>query len=146
VQEIIQPLVEEGILVHRSDQHLLRELKHCFVMTRDDSVLACGTLKRYGAEHAEVGMLCVQLTQRRSGKGEILLAYLERRALLMGVKKVFLLSTRTMQWFEERGFVVASPSDLPPSREYDVSRKSKVYMKELGTHRDIDSEELLWNI
>lgn len=32
-------------------------------------------------------------------------AYLERQALEMGITHLFLLSTRTMQWFEERGFV-----------------------------------------
>jgi amino-acid N-acetyltransferase len=74
-----------------------------------------------------------------------LLAYLERQALLKGVTNVFILSTRTMQWFEERGFVPCDPSKLPPSRHYDASRGSKVYMKVLTSQRDVDAEELLWN-
>ena len=59
-------------------------------------------------------------------------AYLERRALRLGITHLFLLSTRTMQWFEERGFEPADPSVLPSSRKYDASRGSKVYIKVRG--------------
>ena len=81
-----------------------------------------------------------------SGRGETLLAYLERRALLMGVTHIFLLSTRTMQWFDERGFKISDPSVLPPTRAYNTKRASKVYIKVLGTQRDVEVEELLWGI
>lgn len=53
---------------------------------------------------------------------------------------------RTMQWFEERGFELCDPSLLPASRPYNASRGSKVYMKPLGSQRDVDAEELLWNV
>jgi hypothetical protein len=38
--------------------------------------------------------------------------------------------------------------ELPESRklEYNSSRNSKVYMKHLGGERDVDAEELLWNV
>lgn len=75
-----------------------------------------------------------------------MLAYLERRALLMGITKVFVLSTHTMQWFEERGFALSEPSLLPASREYNVARGSKVYIKHLRSQREIDAEEFLWNV
>jgi N-acetylglutamate synthase-like GNAT family acetyltransferase len=51
-----------------------------------------------------------------------------------------------MQWFEERGFVPSDPDQLPPSRSYNKTRGSKVYIKALGTQRDVDAEELLWNV
>ena len=50
----------------------------------------------------------------------------------MGITHVFVLSTRTMQWFEERGFYISDPSVLPPTRFYNSSRGSKVYIKQLG--------------
>jgi amino-acid N-acetyltransferase len=90
--------------------------------------------------------LAVHPANRRSGRGEILLAYLERRALLLGITHLFILSTRTMLWFEERGFVPSDPSLLPSSRAYNKSRGSKVYIKQLGSERDIDQEEVLWNL
>ena len=78
--------------------------------------------------HAEVCCLAVHPSYRREGRGETLLAYLERRALLMGITHVFVLSTRTMQWFEERGFVLSDPSLLPPTRSYNAARGSKVHI------------------
>jgi amino-acid N-acetyltransferase len=103
-------------------------------------------LKRYGDTHAEICCLAVNPAYRREGRGETLLAYLERRALLMGITQLFVLSTRTMQWFEERGFIASDPELLPPTRSYNATRGSKVYLKQLSTQRDVDAEELLWNM
>ena len=146
VEAIIRPLEEAGILVHRSRKQLEADMQHCFVLTIDSAVLACAMLRRYSETHAEISMLAVHPSNRKAGRGEKMLAYLERRCLLMGITHVFILSTRTMQWFEERGFQAADPSSLPPAREYNTSRASKVYMKTLGTQRDVDQEEVLWNI
>lgn len=44
------------------------------------------------------------------------------------------------------GFVLSDPSLLPSTREYNKIRGSKVYIKQLGSQRDIDAEELLWNV
>lgn len=146
VEEIIRPLEEEGILVHRSRDQLEQDMADCFVLIRDSAVLACGMLKVYSASHAEICCLAVHPANRKAGRGETLLAYLERRALLLGMTHVFILSTRTMQWFEERGFKPSDPALLPASRKYDSARGSKVYIKELGSQRDIDQEEVLWNL
>ena len=90
--------------------------------------------------------MAVHPSYRREGRGETLLAFLERRALLMGITHVFVLSTRTMQWFEERGFVLSDPSRLPPTRSSNAARGSKVYIKQLGSQRDVDAEELMWGV
>lgn len=146
IQAIIQPLVDEGILVPRSRDRLEKDLSDTFLLTRDSAVLGCGMLKKYTDTYAEISCLAVSPQFRRAGRGETLLAYLERRALLMGVTSVFVLSTHTMSWFEERGFVLSDPSLLPPNREYNAARASKVYIKKLGSQRDVDAEELLWNV
>ena len=146
VEEIIKPLEREGILVPRSRDQLEKEMNDCFLLTRDDATLACGMLKRYSDTHAEICCLAVHPAYRREGRGEILLAYLERRALLMNITDLFVLSTRTMQWFEERGFVPSDPELLPSTRSYNASRGSKVYIKKMNSQREIDAEELLWNI
>jgi amino-acid N-acetyltransferase len=146
VEEIIKPLEAEGILVPRSRDQLEKDMQDCFLVTRDGTTLACGMLKRYGDTHAEICCLAVNPAYRREGRGETLLAYLERRALLMGITQLFVLSTRTMQWFEERGFIASDPELLPPTRSYNATRGSKVYLKQLSTQRDVDAEELLWNM
>jgi amino-acid N-acetyltransferase len=53
-----------------------------------------------------------------------------------------------MQWFIERGFEEAHVDVLPESRRsiYNWQRKSKIYLKKLQTQRDLDAEELFWNV
>lgn len=53
-----------------------------------------------------------------------------------------------MQWFLERGFDEVGVDSLPESRRelYNWQRKSKIYMKSLKTSRDLDAEELFWNV
>lgn len=52
----------------------------------------------------------------KRGWGEAMLSYLERVAIASSIKHVFVLSSRTMQWFVERGFDEAEVSDLPEER------------------------------
>ncbi|KAJ1432259.1 Aspartate/glutamate/uridylate kinase [Ochromonadaceae sp. CCMP2298] len=146
IMEIINPLVEEGILAPRTKEDVRSNFPDTFVLALDGAIVACGVLKRYSPTSAEIACVAVHPQYRRGGRGELLLAYLERRALLMGVTQVFVLSTRTMQWFEERGFRLSSPSLLPATRNYNAARASKVYIKDLGTTRDVEVEELLWDI
>ena len=51
----------------------------------------------------------------------------------MGIRRLFVLSTRTSHWFRERGFLPADPGALPVKRRalYNYQRKSKVFLKEL---------------
>eukprot|EP01038_Epipyxis_sp_PR26KG_P004123 gene4123-5877_t len=146
IMDIIRPLEEDGILIPRSKEQLLQDLPNFYVLTRDQTTIACGMLKAYSESFAEISCLAVHPSFRRGGRGETLLAYLERRALLVGLTHVFVLSTRTMQWFEERGFVISNSSMIPSSRKINPNRGSKIYIKKLGSQRDVDVEELLWNI
>lgn len=147
IEEILAPLVEQQIMVPRSRAQLEDELSNLFVLTRDGAILACGMLKIHeGNTHGEICCIAVHPKYRREGRGETILAYLERRALSMGVKTVFLLSTRTMGWFQERGYRNAPHTELPPTKPYDPDRGSKVYIKKLNNIRDLDSEELLWRL
>ena len=143
--EIIQPLINDGILAKRSKSGVERDSGQYYVFVREGFVLACGQIK-YWDDWAEIGCLAVHTEYRKGGRGEAMLGYLERIVISQGRSKVFVLSTRTMQWFLERGFKEVDVSVLPESRKsvYNWQRKSKIYMKELKTHRDVDAEELFW--
>jgi hypothetical protein len=56
------------------------------------------------------------------------------------------LSSLLTHLFNTTGFILSDPSLLPPTRKYNSSRGSKVYIKVLRSQRDIDAEELLWNV
>jgi amino-acid N-acetyltransferase len=54
--------------------------------------------------------------------------------MALGLERLFLLTTRTADWFVQRGFVEGSLGDLPEGRRTRVntSRGSKVFVKELN--------------
>jgi amino-acid N-acetyltransferase len=49
------------------------------------------------------------------------------------MKKLFVLTTRTAQWFAERGFGSAAPGALPREKRalYNWQRRSKILVKPL---------------
>ena len=80
-------------------------------------------------------------------RGDAMLTFLERLAVGKNISNVFVLSTRTVAFFQERGFVEEPVEALPPSRlaVYDHARRSKVFMKRLAGNRQLDMEELFWD-
>lgn len=147
--ELITPLEQRGILITRERGKLARDVHQGFyyVFTRDTVILGCANLKRYTPHMAELGCLVVSPAYRKQGHGDAMLCFLERTAIAAGVRCFFALSTHTMQWFAERGFVQSSLDFLPEARQamYDPSRGSKIYMKELGSGRSVDAQELFWD-
>jgi amino-acid N-acetyltransferase len=77
--------------------------------------------------------LAVDPQAQESGDGERLLKRIEARAKASGLKKLFVLTTRTEHWFLKRGFVRASVDDLPAERKelYNWERKSMVLTKNI---------------
>lgn len=62
-----------------------------------------------------------------------MLEYVEKEALSLGLEKLFLLTTRTADWFVRRGFSECSIESIPEQRRkrINLSRGSKYYMKQL---------------
>jgi amino-acid N-acetyltransferase len=63
------------------------------------------------------------------GLGRQIVSCLLDRAYRQGLKRVFVLTTHTQDWFELLGFRESSFDTLPVEKRkgYDRSRKSKVY-------------------
>ncbi len=134
ILELIAPLEMEGILVRRSRERLETEIDRFTVVERDGMIIACAALYPFKDEAmAELACLAVHPSYRDGGRGEALLTYIEREAKLQGLQKLFVLTTRTTHWFQERGFRPSQIADLPIDRQrlYNYQRKSKVLSKEL---------------
>lgn len=132
--ELITPLEESGILVRRSRDKLEREIDYFTIQERDGMIIACAALYPFVEEHmAEVACLAVHGHYRGEKRGDALLAFLEREARQQDIKKIFVLTTQTAHWFQERGFVAVDLESLPVSRRemYNYQRKSKVFVKQL---------------
>ncbi|KXB31916.1 N-acetylglutamate synthase [Dechloromonas denitrificans] len=130
---LIEPMEEEGILVHRPRELLEREIEHFSIMLHDGIIVGCAALYRHSDEEAELACLAVSHEHREWGYGEQLMKRIERRARKLGIKRLCVLTTRTEHWFVERGFKLGTVDDLPAQKRdmYNYQRRSKVLFKTL---------------
>ena len=134
ILHILEPLEQQGVLVRRSVEQLERDIDKFFVLEAEGNILGCAALYPFAERKTtELAALAVNPFFRDGGRGERLLAHSEAKARSMGLKSVFVLSTRTTHWFLERGFVETDPSWLPEQKAtlYNYDRRSKVFVKEL---------------
>jgi amino-acid N-acetyltransferase len=134
IVQIIEPLEQQGILVKRDRVQLEREIDRFLVLVEGDKMLGCAALYPFpDAASAELACLAVNPYYRDGGRGERLLAFVEKRAKERGFKTLFVLSTQTTHWFIERGFVESDVARLPESKQalYNYERRSKVFTKGL---------------
>jgi amino-acid N-acetyltransferase len=134
IMALIDPLAERGVLVARSRESIEKELDRFVVLAHEEEVIGCAALNPYPAEKlAELACLAVNPFYRDGGRGERILAHIEKRAKERNFKTLFVLSTQTTQWFVERGFSEADISMLPAERQarYNRERNSKIYTKSL---------------
>lgn len=135
ITELIQPLIEKGILVARSREQLELEIRNFNVIKRDGMVLACGALNTLQEEDAaEIACLAVHPEYQSNGRGNKLLAHLEKQASEAGISKIFLLTTQTAHWFLEHGFKSSKIDSLPLKKQslYNYRRNSKAYSKTIS--------------
>jgi len=130
---LIEPMEEEGILVHRPRELLEREIEHFSIMLHDGIIVGCAALYPHSEEEAELACLAVSTEHREWGYGEQLMKRIEKRAKRLGVKRLCVLTTRTEHWFVERGFKLGTVDDLPAQKRdmYNYQRRSKVLFKTL---------------
>jgi amino-acid N-acetyltransferase len=133
ILELIEPLESEGMLVKRSREMLEMEINHFLVVKRDGMIVACAALYPYGGHVAELACFAVHPDYRNSGRGAGLLEAIERRARKDNIRRLFILTTRTAQWFQENGFQRGDLADLPVKKRslYNYQRNSRVFVKAL---------------
>ncbi|RME33493.1 MAG: amino-acid N-acetyltransferase [Gammaproteobacteria bacterium] len=134
ILELLEPLERSGVLVRRSREKLETEIDRFTVLVRDGAIIGCAALYPFPEqESGELACLVVHPDYRRQGFGEALLQAIERQARAQGLRTLVLLSTRTGQWFKERGFEPAGLEVLPPERRrlYNYQRGSRVFLRRL---------------
>lgn len=134
ILELITPLEQQGILVRRSRELLELEIKNFIVNERDGMIIACAAFYPFMENQAaELACLAVHEHYQKGGRGNALLEHIERMAKQLGIQRLFVLSTRSMHWFQERGFQRVDVKALPVQRKstYNYQRNSKVFIKTL---------------
>lgn len=132
ILNLIRPLEEQGFLVRRSRELLETELDYFLVEVRDNAIIACVGLYPFPKDDAcELSCFAVDPGYRKMGRGDRLLEAVTKKAKANNFSKLFVLTTKTEQWFKERGFDSVSPSTLPGDKNYNASRNAKVLMKKI---------------
>lgn len=132
ILELIKPLEQQGKLAKRSREKIEMEIADYIVIERDGLIIGCTALhadNHFGA----IACLAVHASYQGSGRGNRMLEYVYRKALELKLKKLFVLSTQTMHWFIERGFLSSTINDLPEQLKllYNPERNSKILCKDV---------------
>ena len=134
ILELIRPLEEQGILVKRSREQLEIEIDKFTIIERDHMTIGCAALYPYPEEKmGEMACLAIHPQYRNSSRGDLLLEKIAERANNLGLEKIFVLTTRSIHWFREKGFNPAEVDDLPIKKKqlYNYQRNSKILMFDL---------------
>jgi amino-acid N-acetyltransferase len=132
ILQLIEPLEADGILVKRSRDLLEMEVDRFVVLEHDRIVTGCAALYPFPEEGSgELACLAVHPDFRGQGAGERLMEAIEAKARRQRIKRLFVLTTRTEQWFVERGYSETTVAALPRRRQtlYNYQRRSVVLMK-----------------
>ena len=133
ILQIISPLEDQGVLAPRGRTVIERDISNFSVIEHDQVIFGCAALFPFSNSMGELAGLAVDENTQGVGYGERLLKRVEARAKDLGIKKLFVLTTRTEHWFLKRGFVKGSVDELPKERKshYNWDRKSMVLIKNL---------------
>lgn len=137
IVEVIRPLEEDGVLVRRDRDRLELEADNFLVAELDGIVVGCCALYPVDESRAELACVAVHEAYRgagiKPGIGERLIEAAETAAVRAGIRTLFVLTTRTRDWFAEHGFEEADVAALPAPRQalYNYQRNSKVMIKHL---------------
>jgi len=122
------------VLVKRSREQLELDINNFTVIERDGMIIACAAIFIFAEEQAaELACLAVHRDYQAHGRGNDLMQHIEWQAKKNHMKKIFTLTTQTMHWFIERGYVECSADELPMEKKllYNYQRNSKVLCKKI---------------
>jgi amino-acid N-acetyltransferase len=130
VLSLMKPFIDNGNLIPRSRQDLEEKKGDYVVYSMDGIIHGCGALHSYSDELAEIAALAVDRKFVHLKIGGKIVSYLLEQAQNRGLKRVFVLTTQTSDWFQALGFEAADVEDLPEDKraQYNKDRNSRVLM------------------
>jgi amino-acid N-acetyltransferase len=132
ILRLMDPLMRQGILIKRGAEQILEKKGDFAVFEIDGSVHGCAALHEWGGQ-GEIAAVATDPLYADMGIGRRLVGYLISQARKKAMTRVFVLTTRTQDWFELLGFKESAVESLPESRRrlYNRGRGSKVFALEL---------------
>lgn len=125
---LMQPFVNQGILLQRTKEQLNNQFQNYIVYELDGAIKACSALIPYPDGQMEIAAVAVDKTCSNIGIGPKMIKHLIEKAHSLKATGIFLLTTQTSDWFENLGFTPSDVSTLPQQRKakWTPERGSKV--------------------
>ncbi len=132
ILELIKPLEQQGILAKRSREKIEMDIADYVVIERDGLIIGCTALHINANENSAIlACLAVHKNYQGGARGQRLFSTALTIAKKRDVKRLFVLSTQTVQWFIERGFTPCEWVNVPDFLKalYNPLRNSKILFK-----------------
>ena len=132
ILELIKPLEQQGILARRSREKIEMEIADYIIIERDGLIIGCTALHLNTTHHyGAIACLAIHPDYQRAARGNRLLDYIYKKAKELSLKQLYVLSTQTMHWFIDRGFLSCEMNKLPDELRtlYNPERNSKILVK-----------------
>lgn len=129
VLQLMNPFIESGKLLPRTESSLMETFEDYVVYELDDGIRACAALHLYKDGQAEIAAVAVDRNFENMGIGPKLIKYLKNLAAEKKAASVFILTTQASDWFEKMGFTPDNIETLPEERRkiWNAKRNSKLY-------------------
>ncbi|MCL2880773.1 MAG: amino-acid N-acetyltransferase [Treponema sp.] len=133
ILRLMEPLMQTGILIRRSAEQIQEKKEDYAVFEIDGKIHACGALHDWGENQGEIAAIATDPLYTDLALGRRIVGYLTEKARKSSMKRVFVLTTHTQDWFENLGFREAPVESLPERKRqiYDYQRKSKIFALDL---------------
>lgn len=128
VLRLMNPFIESGKLLPRTENSLFEKLNDYIVYEYDGGVRACSALHFYSDGQAEIAAVAVDENFAHMGIGPKMIKHLVEKAKFGNSKGLFILTTQAIDWFEKMGFELSTVESLPEERRkmWNPERNSKV--------------------
>jgi amino-acid N-acetyltransferase len=132
ILELIKPLEQQGKLAKRSREKIEMEISDYVVIERDGLIIGCIALHAdLPGQFGAIACLAVHPDYQGGARAKRMLEFVYDKAKQLQLKTLFVLSTQTMHWFIEQGFLPTDLQHLPESLRllYNPARNSKILYK-----------------
>ena len=139
VLRLMEPLMQNGTLIRRNAEQIQEKKADYVVLVIDGSIRSCGALHDWGESsgivQGEIAAVATDSQYTDLGLGKKIVGYLIEKAIKRRMKRIFVLTTQSQDWFEAMGFKEATIESLPEQKKltYDQTRKSKIFTLEPDT-------------
>jgi amino-acid N-acetyltransferase len=123
VLRVMQPAIDEGALVPRSESDLEERLADYAVYEVDGTVHGCAALHVFPDRQGEIAGMVVDETYTNLGIGRRMVSYFIEAAAAKKLRALFVLTTQTSDWFSQLGFLPGKVEDLPVERRKNYNRR-----------------------